>query len=746
MVSSRRAAGASSGEHNLPAPMTSLVGRARELERVGEALRKTRLVTLTGAGGVGKTRLALELAHRQVARRSDGVWLVDLASNPEMPDPPSEAARMLDVRSPRGTSATDALRRYLINRDLLLVLDNCEHVVDACAELADALLGSCTEVRILATSRESLGVAGETVWRLDPLGVEDAHRLFVERARQRESGFLPAGETEIAIEQLCARLDRLPLAIELAAARVSVMTPAEILSGLEARLGDLGGSRRGSPPHHRTVRAAVEWSQQLLDSIEQEAFRSLAVFVGGFDARAATSVAPGLSFDVLARLVDKSLVAVMESARGRTRYRLLETVREYAHELLADAGELDAARDRHLRHFQGLAEKAREEWLSTGAQRFVNELDDDYENVRVALELAVSSDPCAGMRVLVGTRDLFFRFGQADGLRLAQLLLERCPTPDRHRLETLIAAGQLAVTQGDFPTARSALAAARELNAELDEPVLEAWTRFFQGLAETLSGEIEAGREHLEASRALHRELGIPTGEARSTAVLGSSFVMTDEPARAKDLLEAALAICVSQRDRWGQGHAHTFLGMLAESTPTGPSDATSHYRQAVELLRPFRDATLLPAALIGQATVLEPRDPASALMVTAAASGIRARVGGEFAPFFRDRLERVQTASEAALGADADRLWAEGLRLGVDGAVELAFGGAKRSPVSTAGVSAREFEVAGLVAEGLSNKAIAARLHLSVRTVESHVRHALAKLGLDNRTQLATWARERIR
>jgi predicted ATPase len=399
---------------------------------------------------------------------------VDLASGPERPDVAAETARVLDVRSPRGTSATDALRRYLVNRDVLVVLDNCEHVVDACARLASALLTACGDVRIMATSRESLGVNGETVWRLDPLGPEDAYRLFIERARQRQPDFVPSEETDATIAQLCVRLDRLPLAIELAAARVSVMSPAEVLLSLENRLGALGGGTRLSPPHHRTVRAAVEWSHQLLDPTEREAFRSLAVFVGGFDADAALSVAPRVSLDVLARLVDKSLVAVLESPRGRTRYRLLETVREYAHELLVEADELDVARERHLRHFSALGDVAREEWLSTGAQRFVNELEEDYENVRAALEWAAACDPCSAMRLLSGTRDLFFRFGQADGVRLAQLLLERCPVRDRHRAEVQISAGQLAVSMGDRATARSVLAEARELRAELGEPVLEA--------------------------------------------------------------------------------------------------------------------------------------------------------------------------------------------------------------------------------------------------------------------------------
>ena len=732
---------AGSAEHNLPAPLTSLVGRARELEAIGETMRTTRLVTLTGPGGVGKTRLALALARRQIGRRADGVWLVNLAAGPATPDVAAETARMLDVRPPGGTTATHALCSYLPDRDLLLVLDNCEHVVGACAELAAALLASCGEVRILATSRELLGVTGETVWTLAPLGPEDAYRLFVERARQRQPAFMPSAQTDTTIAELCARLDRLPLAIELAAARVGAMSPAEVLSGLETRLGTLGGSGRRSPSRHRTVRAAIEWSHQLLDPVEQQAFRTLAVFAGGFDADAATSVAPGLSLDRLARLVDKSLVAVMESPPGRTRYRLLETVREYAWELLVAADdELDAARDRHLRHFSALAAIAREEWLSTGAQRFVNELDDDYENIRAALDWAAASDPCAGLRMLSGTRDLFFRFGQADGLRLAHLLLERCPVRDRHRVEAQIAGGQLAVSLGDREAARRLLAQARELNAELDEPVLEAWIRFFQGLTETFAGAIGPGREHLQASRALHHELGIRIGEGRSIAVLGVGHLNAKETDRARELFEAALSIYVAEQDRWGQGTCHTFLGMVAD-----PTAATEHYRKAVDFLRPSRDATVLPVALIGQADVLARRDPATALKVAASASAIRARVGGDFAPFVQARVERIRAAGEAALGADADRLWVEGARHGVDDAVALAFGKAKPRPASLAGLSAREQEVADLVAEGLANKAIAARLHLSVRTVESHVRHTLAKTGLDNRTQLATWARDRI-
>jgi non-specific serine/threonine protein kinase len=423
---------------------------------------------------------------------------------------------------------------------------------------------------------------------------------------------------------------------------------------------------------------------------------------------------------------------------------MLGTVREFVFELLADAGELDAARERHLRHFLTLADVAGEEWVYTGRQRLVGQLQDDYENIRAALEWAAAADPCAGMRLLGGTRELFFRFGQADGLRLSHVLLEHCPVRDAHRVAAQISAGQLAAMLGEFETARRALSDAHELSCELGERALEAWSRFFQGLAELLAGAIESAREHLEAGRALHRELGIRLGEARSLALLGDTFVMGNDNARANELLEAALAIHVAERDEWGQGQCHTFLGMNAEATAADPLRVSSYYRKGVELLRPFRDATLLPIALLGQASVLSRRDPERALKVAAAASAARARVGGEFPPYHRARLERVRAAGQASLGDEAERVWADGARLGMDDVVALAFGTPMRPRDAPGGLSTRELEVAGLVADGLANKAIAARLQLSVRTVESHVRHVLIKLGLDNRTQLATWARER--
>ena len=735
---------AGAAEHNLLVSLSSLVGRGRELEAIAESLRRTRLVTLTGPGGVGKTSLALEVARRQLARRSDGVWFVDLAARAGAPDVAGETARAMSVGAPVGATATDALRAYLADRDVLLILDNCEHVVDACAELAASLLGSCGRLRLLATSREVLGVAGETVWTVQPLEREDARRLFVERARQRRPEFMPDERADATIDGLCARLDRLPLAIELAAARIGVMSTEEIAASLEARLGELAATTRHAAPRHQTLRAVVQWSYQLLTLAEQQAFRGLGVFVGGFDADAATSVAPGLSPARFARLVDKSLVAVVESHPLRTRYRLLETVREYAHELLVECGELEAARERHLRHYSALAGVPPDGWPSTRARQVVEEYRDDYENVRAALEWAIDSDPCEARRLFTGTQDLFMLLGHADGLRLAQLLLDRCLAQDRLRAEVQISAGSLAIMIVDTEAAARALAEARDLSAGLGERALEGWARFFLGLGETFVGAIAAGRADLQAARTLHRDLGV-RGEALATAALGMGFLIDGEPDRARELIDEALALNRARDDEWGEGQCQVYLGLLAEDTGAHPDRVSEHYRRAIDLHGPYGGGPLLPVALVGQGGVVGRRNPRRGLQIVAAAYALRARRGGKFAPYFLTRTEPIRLALMTALGAHAPRVWAEGSRLGLDEAIALAFGTGPPPADMPAGLSDREAEVAGLVAQGLSNKAIAAKLHLSVRTVESHVQHTLAKTRLANRTQLATWARERI-
>jgi predicted ATPase/DNA-binding CsgD family transcriptional regulator len=738
---------------SIPAPLTRLIGRASELQAVSDLLRRARLVTLTGAAGVGKTRTAIELARRQTRQRAEGVWLVDLASVRADEDVAAETARALGIRGAALDATTDAVRRYLADLDVLLLLDNCEHVLDACAELSATLLGACPKLRILATSREPLGITGEAVWRLESLRPEHAYRLFLERARERSPELVPDEDSEAAILNICAKVDQLPLGIELAAARVSIMSPHEIVTSLDAHLTELGRPRRPTPAHHRSVRAAVEWSYTLLDPIEQAAFRSLAVFVGGFDADAARAVAPGMSLDVLARLVEKSLITVVPAGRHRTRYRLLDTIRAYAAEQLTSANEAAAARARHLRYFSTIGIPVEYEFMSTRVVSLLEPWAADYGNVRAALEWAATAEPCAAMRLLAETRDLFFILGQADGRRLAEMILQRCPERNPHRVWVMIAASHFAFLLGDVAAAAGLMTKAVDLSVELGERTAESAAHSFLGIQQTFTGAPEKARGHLAAARAIQQETGDLIGEGRSTAVLGLTYFMDGQLARARELIETALAMDLAAQDRWSQGQANLYLGILAESSADVQA-ASSYFREAVECQRPYGDSTLLPVALIGQASVLTRRDPATALQIVAAAWAVRARNGGEFAPFFRAFAERIRATAAERVVTDADRLWKSGSRLTVDDAIALAFGttptgastsSARRSRTSPAlGISTREIDVVRLVAEGLSNKEIAGRLHLSVRTVESHVRHMLTKTGLANRTQLATWARER--
>ena len=728
---------------NLPIPVTTLIGREHELDVVGDRLRRASLVTLTGAGGVGKTRLALEAARRQSSRGRDGVWLIDLAAVSPGADVAGEAARALEISGAAGRAALHAMSRALADRHALLILDNCEHVIDACAEMVTELIGTIPNLAILATSREPLGVAGEVVVLIEPLAGADARRLFVERAVQRRPTFVPTVADDDAIADLCDKLDRLPLAIELAAARVNAMSPAEICASLDERRLDLGGGRRSAVPHHRNVRATVEWSYRLLDAAERRAFRTLGAFVGGFDAIAAEAVAPDATVERLVRLVDKSLVTVVETPSSPTRYGLLETVRQYALELLIEAGEEDDARGRHLRHFSTLGEPT-VGWPSPGGEHLVALLEDDYGNVRAALDWAAAHEPCRGLRLLAATGDLFSMVGHADGWRLAHVLLGRCDVRDRGRLIVMVTAGVLGFMQNELEAANGVLADAAELAADIGEPALRGWAGFFQGLTAIVSGRIDVGRPGLEASRRILHDAGDLVGEARANAVLGLASIIEGDLDHARELVDAALVMFTAEGDQWGQGQAHTYLGIISESLGD-ETGATRHNRTAIECFRPFRDSALLPTALASQASVLRTRNPTRALKVVAAARAIKTRDGGDFPPFFRARADDAQAVAESALGQEAEAIAREGTRLDLDQAMAVAFGGAASSRGPVNGLSGREQEVAQLVADGLANKTIAAQLHLSVRTVESHVRHALSKLGLSNRTQLATWARDRL-
>ena len=371
--------------HNLPVQLTNFVGRGAQMTDLEKLLVDNRLVTLTGAGGAGKTRLAVEIAARIAAEFRDGVWYVDLAPVTHPGVVTVAVARALGLPDQPGRSTMDTLLRFVRDRQMLVVLDNCEHLLDASAELVFALLGAAPGLTLLATSREPIGVAGEVSWRVPSLSVADeAIELFVDRARRARPDFAVEADNASAVGEICRRLDGMPLAIELAAARVRALSVAEILEGLHDRFRLLTGGARTAVRRQQTLRASVDWSHALLTEPERVLFRRLAVFLGGFDLDAAQTVAGGGDveryqvLDQLSLLVDKSLV-VADDSGGRTRYRLLETVRQYAAEKLGESGEADAVRARHRDYYTSFAALRR-----AGREQLIEQAEIEIDNLRAA--------------------------------------------------------------------------------------------------------------------------------------------------------------------------------------------------------------------------------------------------------------------------------------------------------------------------------------------------------------------------
>ena len=375
----------------LPVQLTSFVGRDEQLTQVRELLTQNRLVTLTGAGGAGKTRLAIQIAGQLSGEFGDGVWYVDLApiTDPELV--PITAARAFGLPDQPGRSTMDTLTRFIADRQMLMVLDNCEHLLDASAALINALLAAAAGLTLLTTSREPIGVAGEVSWRVPSLSLADeALELFTDRARRARPDFTLTADNTTTVGEICRRLDGLPLAIELAAARVRALSLAEILDSLHDRFRLLTGGARTAVRRQQTLRASVDWSHALLTEPERVLFRRLAAFLGGFDLDAGQAVAGGGDvqryqvLDQLSLLVDKSLV-VADDSRGRTRYRLLETVRQYALEKLGESGEADAVRTRHRDYYTSLAASV-DAPAGTDYEQHIEQAETEIDNLRAAFE------------------------------------------------------------------------------------------------------------------------------------------------------------------------------------------------------------------------------------------------------------------------------------------------------------------------------------------------------------------------
>ncbi|WP_232065215.1 LuxR family transcriptional regulator [Mycobacterium cookii] len=495
---------------HLPAHITSFVGREGELIEVRELLRGNRLVTLTGAGGAGKTRLALKLAEES----NDCAWYVDLAPITDGDLVPITAARAFGLPDQPGRSTIDTLAGFIADRPLLVVLDNCEHLLDATAALAVALLRACAGLTLLATSREPIGVAGEASWRLPSLSLPDeAIELFIDRARQARADFAVTDENSAVIGEICTRLDGLPLAIELAAARVRALSVTEILDSLHDRFRLLTGGARTAVRRQQTLRASVDWSHALLSESEQMVFRQVAAFLGGFDLDAAQAVLGGdmpryQVIDLLTLLVDKSLV-VADERRGRTRYRLLETVRHYAAEKLSESGEADEVRTRHRDHYTSMAALLDGPAGNDYGQR-VEQTEAEIDNMRAAFEWSRDSGDAELALALASSLSPLWQPRPAEGVAWLDSILDEVRVEDRYiapRVRARALADRVLLVSNIAWDARlpgqaeEALAIAREC----DDDALLARALAACGL---IGFDSEAGRSYRAEATELARKLG----------------------------------------------------------------------------------------------------------------------------------------------------------------------------------------------------------------------------------------------
>jgi predicted ATPase/transcriptional regulator with XRE-family HTH domain len=664
----REAVARPGAQSTLTLPPTSFVGRQREVAELQQLLPTTRLLSIVGPGGIGKTRLALEAARLSASTYADGAFVVDLAplSQAELVIPTT--AQVIGLRVELDRQPLQHLVAFMAPRHLMLVIDNCEHVIDSCAELAQALMEQCPDVRLLTTGREPLGVDGETVWRLEPLENAAATQLFVERARAQRADFDSADLA--TIERLCQALDNLPLALELAAARVTLLTPGEILARLHERFELLKrvGSR-GFTWRQQTLRATVEWSYALLEPTEHQLFRRLSVFAGSFDLAGANAMGGADTLDVLGRLVDKSLV-IAQATEHRTRYRLLETLRSYAWERLRDAGEVEFARRRHLDHFLGRAESLyRPTETIDGPTRV---LDDDLDNLRSAMEWCQMSDPRAGLQLIGATRTVWFRRDFAEGRRWARLFLERCTEPSVARVHALLTAGELEAL-ADTERSKQLLVEARDVAANLGDRETYVMADWLLGTVAFLEGRTPDA-VHLEQSLTVSEELGDARMSGCVRVVLAWAL-LTNRVRReeARVALERAQRLGAEVGDRWIVGMVDYSFGLYWRWTGH-PQHALDHFRHAATALHAIGDVANLCVALFQIARLLAGRDPVRAARLAGGALAIGAHVGVRPGHRLGQAIDQLEAELGARIGIQqAHAAWLQGEQLSADEAVSLA-------------------------------------------------------------------------
>ncbi|GAB3961280.1 LuxR family transcriptional regulator [Actinoallomurus acanthiterrae] len=738
-------------------------------------LADNRLVTLVGVGGVGKTRLALQVAGRLDRAFPDGVWFVRLA---KLTDPGllvHVVTATLGLRDEVGQWDPPTLADRLSDRQLLIVLDNCEHLIKECARLVGVVLRGARGIRVLTTSREPLLLPGEQLVQVPPLGLPDADtlapleslkrcdsvRLFAERAAQVLPGFTVGEDNRSTVTDICRQLEGIPLAIELAVAQLRSLSLEQLRAGLGDRYRLLRAEWQDLPDRQRTLRALIDWSFQLCSAKEQTVWLRSSVFRGGFDLEAAEAVCPDddlTADEVLEQvglLIDKS-VLLCEGCSGRNRYRMLETLREYGAARLGESGEAGAVMRRHRDWYRRLARHVSDEIFGPDQLEWFTRLRADHANLRVALECD-STDPGeaeAVQRVAADLRSYWLVTGfLGEGRRVLDRALAMDTRPTGARAAALWVDAWLALMQGDLDAARPLLKESGDLAEKVRDEVAGAWAAQLSGYAAMGAGELEQAESMYREAFPHHRATGDELGMVCALDRMAVLAALNDDFATGLSFCEEALALCEARGERFNRAVMLWVLSLLHWKRGDGAA-ARAAAMDSIRLALPFNDPIAIARAVevLAWITAMEGHHEQAATLF-GALDGLWRSFGGAPFPYLRRYHEECVAKTRDGFGRAAYR--AAFQRGGCMSSADLlacALGGsapgapmASDGPVtpdsrSATALTHRERQVAELVAQGLSNKQIAARLLIAQRTAESHVEHVLDKLGFTCRAQIAAW------
>jgi len=738
----------------LPNERTSFVGREWEIAEVTQLLGHTPMVTLTGPGGCGKTRLAIRVAGAFDSPHGLAGWFVDLAPAADRLHVEDLLSAALIVVEERDKAPIERLAETIGGTEALLVLDNCEHLLDVLCPLVRALLEKCSGLKVLATSRAPLKLVCESVWQvpalsspptavstIDDIRKYESLRLFLDRS----AGAVDLSENNVPVmAEICRRLEGMPLAIELAAARTNVLTPQQILERLQDSLRTLALPTTNASSRHQSLAATMEWSYRLLPTAVQAAYRDMAVFKGGFSLEAAEAVCgPNESdwtmLNSISLLVDNSLL-IADTTRQVARYRMLETVRQHAYDRLRQTESHEHILLSHCRYFLQLAEAIAAEERGNAQSLWVRRLEAEHENFRAALQWAVAADPQTALRLAAGLGWFWqIRGFYTEGREWLTRALTLHTQPSSERARALFELARLAFFQGDYDTARSRGQESAEIYRDLGDARAAAGATNWVARSAYQGGDLPMARVLLEECLLLTTD---EVERARSLWMMGEMNILAGDLATANNCLEGSLKLSRG-RDAVDEAAALAFLGVVhfrQRALTTSKANLSQALSLYVALGHGLGIASVLDA--FAMLAVLQSQHE-RALRLAAAAESVRRPLRAPLLGGWRNVLSSAIRTARETLASRAEVFWQEGLRMSLNQAFEYAISVEPRAPAPTSKMTPRERDVAALISSGYSNRKIASTLVLSERTVDNHVQRIMNKLDFHSRSQIAAWATE---